>query len=127
MEEWIARRLGRGERVLHLSIHTFTPELDGEVRDADIGLLFDPASPWETGFCHAWGHRLESNCHNLRIRDNYPYLGTDDGFTTYLRYRFPRDYAGIELEVNQSWPLGRKSQWEWLQEVLAKTLAEAVR
>jgi len=35
-------------------------------------------------------------------RRNYPYLGCSDGFTTWLRQRFPeRCYVGIELEINQ--------------------------
>jgi hypothetical protein len=42
------------------------------------------------------------------VRRNYPYRGTADGFTTYLRRQFSaRKYLGIELEVNQSL-LGRQ-------------------
>jgi predicted N-formylglutamate amidohydrolase len=37
----------------------------------------------------------------LKIRSNYPYLGNADGFTTYLRKRFQKNYLGIELEINQ--------------------------
>ena len=36
------------------------------------------------------------------MRRNYPYRGTSDGLTRYLRKRYAdRDYCGIELEVNQ--------------------------
>ncbi|MEO8932838.1 MAG: N-formylglutamate amidohydrolase, partial [Xanthomarina sp.] len=34
-------------------------------------------------------------------RFNYPYLGKADGFTSYLRKQFPKNYLGIEIEVNQ--------------------------
>jgi predicted N-formylglutamate amidohydrolase len=125
IEEFLGDWISRGYRVLHISVHTFTPKLDGQVREADIGLLFDPARRWETESCRSWRMRLQAADAKLRVRDNYPYLGTDDGLTTYFRHRFPTDtcYAGIELEVNQAWPLGKKLRWQWLQEVLAQTLA----
>jgi predicted N-formylglutamate amidohydrolase len=125
IEDWIGanHRGGRAPFILHISVHTFTPKLDGEVRDADIGLLFDPGRAREAEFCRAWRERLQADYPALRVRDNYPYLGTDDGFTTWLRYRYPTDaYAGIELEVNQSWPLGNKQEWKRLQTALAETL-----
>ena len=37
----------------------------------------------------------------FKVRFNSPYLGKADGFTTYLRKKFPDKYSGIELEVNQ--------------------------
>jgi hypothetical protein len=35
------------------------------------------------------------------VRFNYPYLGKADGFTTFMRKQFPKNYIGIEIEVNQ--------------------------
>jgi hypothetical protein len=36
------------------------------------------------------------------IEFNKPYLGIDDGLTTYLRTVYPDShYAGIEIEINQ--------------------------
>ncbi|NJW53231.1 N-formylglutamate amidohydrolase [Salinimicrobium oceani] len=90
-----------GHIVLHLSVHTFTPILDGEVRTADIGLLFDPARREEADFCKSFQKSLFKKDKDLHVRFNYPYLGVDDGFTTYLRDKFPEHYLGIELEVNQ--------------------------
>jgi predicted N-formylglutamate amidohydrolase len=88
--------------VLHLSIHSFTPVLDGEVRQAEIGVLFDPARQLEKN----WSENFISKCRNalpgFRIVSNYPYAGTDDGFTTNLRTIFPESYLGIELEFNQA-------------------------
>ena len=37
--------MSRGRRVIHISSHSFTPELNGKVRRADVGLLYDPGSP----------------------------------------------------------------------------------
>ena len=34
--------MARGRRVIHISSHSFTPELDGKVRSADVGLLYHP-------------------------------------------------------------------------------------
>jgi predicted N-formylglutamate amidohydrolase len=97
--------------VLHLSIHTFTPILNGTVREVDVGLLFDPARKSESDFCDILRQDLEHNLPSLKIRMNEPYKGTDDGFTTYLRTKFEdSQYLGIELEVNQKY-IGTE-QWE---------------
>ena len=86
-----------------MSVHSFTPELDGETRDADIGLLYDPARPLEVRWADAWDAALRSLAPEWRICRNFPYAGTDDGHVTHLRTLFSPDaYAGMELEVNQS-------------------------
>ena len=88
--------------VLHLSIHSFTPIWNGESRDVDIGLLFDPDRKSELSFCQLYKIKLCEVLPPYRIQFNKPYLGIDDGFTTYLRTKFKdKDYAGIELEINQ--------------------------
>ena len=115
------------QRVLHLSVHSFTPELDGEVRNADIGLLYDPKSPPEVAICDAWHAALNSARPDLVVRRNYPYLGTTDGFTTTLRtIHKPEKYAGIELEVNQRWPLAAGNAWQELQTALVATFQSAL-
>ena len=101
VEKEISERIGKGEEVLHFSVHTFTPNLNGEKREADIGLLFDPTCTSEEEFCSAFKNELFERNSGLQIKFNYPYRGIDDGFTTYLRQKFTKDYCGIELEVNQ--------------------------
>lgn len=117
VEDKIREYTEAGEEVLHLSIHSFTPELNGEVRKADIGLLYDPARPQEKEFCRRWKQRLQQFWPGAVVRMNYPYLGTADGFTTYLRKRFPRAYAGIELELNQQYA-GNQAVYEKIRQSL---------
>lgn len=88
--------------VLHLSIHSFTPVLDGRERHCDIGLLYDPSKTEERAFCRALKRELLQADPQLNVRFNYPYLGKADGFTTWLRSQFPVGYLGIEIEVNQT-------------------------
>jgi len=101
IESRIGDLISAGKEIVHISVHTFTPELNREVRNADIGLLFDPARKSEVKFCERFEESLLQQDEDLRVRFNYPYLGVDDGFTTYLRQKFPQQYLGIELEVNQ--------------------------
>ncbi len=94
--------IAAGSQVLHLSSHSFTPVLNGERRNADFGLLYDPARRREQRFAAAWRNELLAAMPSLKVRRNYPYRGVADGFVTALRDRFDkRDYIGLELEVNQ--------------------------
>ena len=62
----------------------------------------------------------------LRVRMNYPYRGVSDGLTRALRRRHgDRDYAGIELELNQEL-IGDPRRFAALQRVLADSLAVAL-
>jgi predicted N-formylglutamate amidohydrolase len=101
--EWIASSIRRGQRVLHISVHSFTPVLDGATRRADVGLLYDPERAGEARFCRDWQRQLAGRDGPWVVRRNYPYRGTADGQVLELRRRFSgRDYLGIELELNQA-------------------------
>jgi predicted N-formylglutamate amidohydrolase len=116
-----------GARVIHISFHTFTPNLDGDVRRADIGLLYDPRRAGETAFCTLLKRAINTRRPELIVRKNYPYTGKSDGFTTTLRKKWDAaTYVGIELEVNQRWPLGDRPAWRRLQRDLAEGLGEAI-
>ncbi|HWL10457.1 MAG TPA: N-formylglutamate amidohydrolase [Planctomicrobium sp.] len=115
------------KRVVHVSVHSFTPVLDGKVRRTEIGLLFDPKRSFESRFCELWKKRLRQAAPALAVHFNLPYRGTSDGFTTSLRQLFPDNrYAGIELEVNQKFPLGGDGRWKEIQQLLATTLKQAI-
>lgn len=123
VEALVAEQIRRGGAVLHVSVHSFTPILDGQTRQADIGLLYDPQRPREDEFCDRWHHALATRRPELCVRRNYPYRGTSDGLTTHLRQHFSlRRYAGIELEVNQSWPQEGGFAWQQLRRDLIATL-----
>ncbi|PKD17090.1 N-formylglutamate amidohydrolase [Salegentibacter salinarum] len=101
VETNISAFIEKGEKVLHFSVHTFIPGLNGIVRNTDIGLLYDPAKSGEKEFSKNFKRKLKKENPHLKIRFNYPYFGKADGFTTYLRKKFPENYLGIELEINQ--------------------------
>jgi hypothetical protein len=49
-----------------------------------------------------WQAALGTRTPGWVVRRNYPYRGTSDGLTRYLRTRFDdATYSGIELEINQ--------------------------
>lgn len=127
--ESTARQLiDAGHRVLHLGVHSFTPELQGKIRKADIGFLYDPNRASEKRLCLAWQKNLKDGRPDLTVRRNYPYRGTDDGLTTTLRRIFPaRRYTGVEIEVNQVWPLTRHNEWLALQESLLRSFVAVSR
>jgi predicted N-formylglutamate amidohydrolase len=126
-ERTIAAAVAGGRRVIHVSSHSFTPVLDGVVRRADVGLLYDPARPGEASLCSAWRAGLRSRMPALRVRRNYPYRGTSDGFTAYLRRRFgPVDYIGVELEISQRLVDGGEAAWRQLRAVIVATLLQAI-
>jgi predicted N-formylglutamate amidohydrolase len=98
----VRKCLSGRQRVLHCAIHTFTPVLRGQIRNADIGILYDPASSFERSVVQSLRKTLHDSLQNLRIRCNYPYRGTSDGLTRSLRRMFGmKRYAGIEIEINQ--------------------------
>lgn len=105
VEKYVAGQVkgrGKGLRVIHLGIHSFTPVLGGVVRNADVGILYDPAREAECRIADALIREIKARAPELRIRRNYPYRGTSDGLTTALRQKFGEAYAGIEIEMNQA-------------------------
>lgn len=112
-----------GRQVLHVAVHSFTPELNGEVRETDIGLLYDPKRKLEAPLCRRWKKELQLANRELIVRFNYPYLGIADGFPTYLRRQFTDEqYIGIELEVNQRFVMGENEVWDKIKEALYTSL-----
>lgn len=88
-------------RCVHISVHTFTPRLNGVVRPLDVAVLYDPRRKREAEV----GERLAARfaAEGFRVRRNFPFRGVADGHTTGLRRKLSdKAYAGIEIEVNQS-------------------------
>jgi len=126
VERLVKHSVRRGRRVIHISSHSFTPELDGKVRNADVGLLYNPNRHEETTLCARWKASLAVRSPLLRVRLNYPYAGKGDGLTSYLRLRFPTSvYVGIELEVNQEIVFAADRRWPALRRALIDSLRSA--
>ncbi|WP_407456037.1 N-formylglutamate amidohydrolase [Fibrobacter sp.] len=89
------------KEIIHLGIHSFTPELNGKVRNTDIGILYDPARPQERAYANVIKAEIKRLYPAMKVRFNYPYKGTSDGLTTTLRKKFGPRYVGIEIEINQ--------------------------
>ncbi len=120
--------LGQIPQVVHVAVHSFTPVFQGEARNADLGLLYDPARPRETRFCRIWQQELERCAPALRVRRNYPYRGASDALVTTLRRRLPPGrYLGLELEVNQQLPVEGGVRWRTAQRALADALNATLR
>ncbi|HWB79428.1 MAG TPA: N-formylglutamate amidohydrolase [Nannocystaceae bacterium] len=120
--EAVRTAIAQRKAVLHVAVHSFTPVLHGERRNADIGLLYDPARPRERAFATRWRALMQP----LRVRMNYPYRGTSDGLSRWLRRAFPdRRYAGIELELNQAL-LDDPARWRAATNVVLTSLRAAL-
>jgi predicted N-formylglutamate amidohydrolase len=123
VERLVAEAIARGRRVIHVGSHSFTPRLDGQLRTADVGLLYDPARPGERRLADRWKRALEAAAPALRVRRNYPYLGKHDGLTAHLRRLHPpAAYVGIELEINQALVKGPGRPWSRLRRVVIESL-----
>ncbi len=124
VEALVADAVAAGRTAVQLAVHTFTPVLDGVERRADVGLLFDPRRPRERALAGELRDALRDARPDLRVRRNYPYLGRADGLVTTLRRRFADgEYLGLEIEVNQKWPLGDSFPWQRLVAGLVGVLA----
>ena len=87
--------------IIHLGIHSFTPTLNGKVRNTDIGILYDPTRPQERAYANVIKAEIKRLYPAMKVRFNYPYKGTSDGLTTTLRKKFGPRFVGIEIEINQ--------------------------
>jgi predicted N-formylglutamate amidohydrolase len=127
VESEVARRIEAGERVVHIASHSFTPELHGEVRQADVACLYNPQRAGEGPLAVKWLAALRQREPALKLRRNYPYEGKGDGLTSLLRKRYtPDQYVGMELEVNQRFVLAGGPAWDTLRADVIAALAEAL-
>lgn len=122
IEHLIKQHLASHQPILHLSMHSFTPVLNGVKRQADIGLLYNPSRQNEKAFAKHWRQGLRQFNPCFQVRLNYPYRGTSDGFTTALRKQYTDTfYIGLEVESNQAL-VNEKSTFVQLANTLTATL-----
>lgn len=128
VESAVGASIAAGRRVVHVSSHSFTPELQGVVRQGDVAWLYDPKRPGERQAASQWLAALQHRRPDLKLRRNYPYQGKGDGLTSLLRTRYAPDrYIGIELEVNQRFALGSSRPWATLRGDIIQSLAQMLR
>ena len=124
VESEVARLVAVDRRVVHIASHSFTPELGGVVRQADVAWLYDPRRAGECALAAQWLTALKHRRPDLKLRRNYPYEGKGDGLTALLRKRHSEAaYVGIELEVNQRFVMAGGPAWTVLRADIVKALA----
>lgn len=124
--DWISARIDAGDRIVHLSVHSFTPVFDGQVRDVDIGLLYDPGRSDEAFFADLWKAELARLAPELRVRFNVPYRGRSDCHQSTYRNQYPcLSYLGIELEINQAL-LTDERAWQKVKAAVGLSLTAAL-
>jgi len=95
-----ARLFDTGE-VLHLSSHSFAPELDASNRTYDVGVLYDPTHAYEAELAEKLMFQLRGA--GINVRANQPYPGTGPAVCTSFREELAgQRYAGIELETSHA-------------------------
>lgn len=110
-----------GRMLVHLGIHSFTPVMHGYRRPTALGLLLDPSRPREAAMALEWQKKLRRHS-DLVIHRNRPYRGTGNGLISDLRQRYsPRDYLGLEIELNQNFVESAAAQTK-----IAKLLLETL-
>lgn len=93
--------LHQGRACVHLSSHSFCPQLDPVQRDFDVGVLFDPAYQFEAEIAERLLTELAAL--GLAVRPNAPYTGSGPALVTSLRAaRGMYRYAGIEIETSHA-------------------------
>ena len=125
VESEVARLIAAGKRVVHIASHSFTPELGGVVRQADVAWLYDPRRAGECALAAHWLAALKRRRPELKLRRNYPYEGKGDGLTALLRKRYSDTaYVGLELEVNQRFVTDGGSAWTALRADIVQSLCK---
>ena len=125
IESLINKFLKRKQSATHLVVHSFAPRLSGSVRDADIGILYNPRIKKERALAEKWITLLKKELPNFNIRKNYPYQGIEDGIVQHLRKKFSgSNYFGLEIEVNNKHLKGKATK---LHEIIALTFQQAIK
>ncbi len=115
--------LSAGARLLHLSVHSFTPRLRGITRPCELGIMYDPGRSEESRLAEQWRRHFGELDGRLRVRRNYPYVGKSIYFQPHLRAALrDRRYLALQIEVNQKLPRRQPERWERFQAALLEVL-----
>lgn len=125
IEQAVIKAIQHHTYVVHVAVHSFTPQLNGFKRYCDIGLLYDQCCPVEQQLCKSIKETLFAP-HPLRIAYNYPYRGCGDGVTVWLRKQYGDRYCGIEVEVNQDLYFQGNHLWRQLSKNIGQAIKRAM-
>lgn len=96
MIERTRARSGEGEVVQLLSVHSFTPAMNGRTRPYDMGVLFDDHVP----LARRLGAALKRR--GFRVRYNEPYSGYEGLIFAARHHGIAHGIPYVELEVNNA-------------------------
>ena len=125
IEQAVIKAIQHHTYVVHVAVHSFTPQLNGFKRYCDIGLLYDQCRQVEQQLCRSIKETLFA-LHPLRIAYNYPYRGCGDGVTVWLRKQYGDRYCGIEVEVNQDLYFQGNHLWRQLSKNIGQAIKRAM-
>lgn len=91
----LSARLARGGDVVLLSVHSFTPELDGDVRSMEIGVLFDNYDSVAERLADSFREQ------GFKTALNEPYSGRTGLIFAANRHGREHGVIYIELEIRQ--------------------------
>lgn len=112
--------------LIHLACHSFTPIMNGVRRNADIGLLYDPAREPERRWCNRLAVAIGDQLPGLKVRMNYPYRGTSNGLGQQHRRIIPANLLlTIELELNSA--LVARADWAGVRKGLVAAISPLLR
>jgi predicted N-formylglutamate amidohydrolase len=115
--------LPAGARLLHLSVHSFTPRLRGITRPCELGIMYDPGRSEESRLAEQWRRHFGGLDARLRVRRNYPYVGKSIYFQPHLRASMrDRRYLALQIEVSQKLPRRQPERWARFQSALLEVL-----
>lgn len=116
VRSYVEREIAKGNQIVHIGVHSFTPVMKGYLRPTDFGILYDPSRPLEKELCRLWQKRARQIAPYLQTHLNLPYRGTGNGLISSLRTEYRKShYVGIELELNQRLLASKSRSTEWSQ------------
>ncbi len=93
VERRLARAVARNPDLFLLSVHTFTPQLGDDVRDVEVGLLFDNYPDYIDPLADAMRER------GFETAINEPYSGWEGLIYSVERHAHEHDLRYLEIEV----------------------------
>jgi predicted N-formylglutamate amidohydrolase len=95
IDRCLSERLSRGGDVLLFSVHSFTPNYMGSIREMEMGVLFDRFDPVAERFA---GHLRD---HGFVTALNAPYSGKDGKIFSAQHHGHRHGVIYLELEIRQ--------------------------